>query len=164
MHPVLVFVTSQNKKDILINAKNASDITHLALKPIHLNDGLEHSCAKNLINEQPNRYIEYYTFCEAETSRNELLGLLASLKNAFLESSSENASFTSLAFAAALLYPEGKAAAFLDVIACPHASNKHLSYESNDGLQTAIFGAISQQNLRLNYAEMAKNLTLLLSK
>lgn len=164
MRSVLVLVTSRDKKDALINAKTDSGIFDLELKPICFNDGLEHSRAENLIATQSERYIECLEFDNSDISRNKLLNLLANLKSAFLKCSSKEASFANLAFATAILYPDGKAAAFLDVIACPHASGEHLGFESDDELQTAVYGVIAQQNAKLSCSELAKNLALLLSK
>lgn len=164
MRPVLVLVTSKNKKDALIDAEAISGISNLELKPIHFNDGLEHSHAESLIAKQSERFVECLEFNNSDITRYKLLNLLANLKSTFLESGSKDTSFANLAFAAAMLYPDRKAAAFLDVIACPHASDEHLSLESDDKLRTAIYGAIAQQNTKLDCSELAKNLALLLSK
>lgn len=164
MRPVLVLVTSQNKKDALFNAEAVSGISDLELKPICFNGGLEHSCAESLIAKQSERYVECLEFNHSDISRNKLLNLLAKLKSTFLESNSKNASFANLAFAAAMLYPDREVAAFLDVIACPHASDECLSIESDDKLRTAIYGVIAQQTAKLSCSELAKNLALLLSK
>lgn len=164
MRPVLVLVTSQSKKDALINAKAVSGISNLELSPVHFSDGLEHSCAENLIAQQSERYIECYTIDTPDASRNGVLDIMANLKKAFLQSDPGNNPFTSLAFATALLYPTGNTASFLDVITCPHESGKHLGFESDNALRTAVYGAIAQQNAKLSCSELAKNLALLLSK
>ncbi len=164
MRPVIVLVTSQKKKDALIKAKAVSDISNIELKPINFNDGLEHSCAKNIIDRQQECYIECCAIDNSDASRNKLLEILTDLKKAVLKSCPRGISFTSLAFAAAMFYPAGSSTAFLDVIACPHASGKHLGYGSADELQSAIYEAISHKDAQLSYPELAKTLALLLSK
>lgn len=164
MRPVLVLVVSQSKRDALTNAKAISGLFDLDLKPIHFNDELEYSYAQHLITAQHECYIEYYELDDSDTSRNELLDILVNLKRAFLKGSSGTPSFTSLAFAAALLYPAGKATTFLDVIACPHAAGEHIGFEDNNRLRKSIYEVMSLQNAELSYPTLAKSLALLLSK
>ena len=117
MRPVLVLVTSQSKKDALINAKAVQAYPILNCRQFTSAMDWSTHVLKTLSLSNPNAISNVTQLIPLTLLETGCLILWLVLESIFAKRPRNNP-FTSLAFATALLYPTGNTASFLDVITC----------------------------------------------